>query len=88
MSQILDFISDSKIDIALIQETWLRKTDSYLVAQIPEYNFEVIQIEKPRLLDVGGGVESYLSYYTKINLILSFLKLKPFPLLSMLPALH
>ena len=66
MSQILDFISDSKIDIALIQKTWLGKTDSPLVAQIREYNFEVIQIRKPRFLDMGGGVA--ILYKNKLNL--------------------
>ena len=54
--QILDYIIENNIDIALVQETWLRKVDAAIVAQIKEYNFKIEQVRKPRILDIGGGV--------------------------------
>ena len=52
--QIFDYIIEKNIDIALVQETWLRKIDTAIVAQIKEYNFKIEQVRKPRILDIGG----------------------------------
>ena len=56
MPQIFDYLTDKNIDIALIQETWIRKVDTAIVAEIKEYNFKIEQVRKPRVLDIGGGV--------------------------------
>ena len=53
--QILDYIIENNIDIALVQKTWL-KVDTAIVAQIKEYNLKIEQVRKPRILDIGGGV--------------------------------
>jgi len=52
----MDLITTNNIDIALLQETWLRKVDSAIVSEIKEFNFEVFQERKPRKIDVGEGV--------------------------------
>ena len=51
--QIFDNIIENNIDTALVQETWLRKVDTAIVAQIKEYNFKTEQVHKPRILDIG-----------------------------------
>ena len=56
ISHISEYLLDCNIDIALLQETWLRKSDSALVTQLEEYNFNVLKARKPRAIDKGGGV--------------------------------
>ena len=54
--QIMEFITDTDIDIVLLQETWLKKSDTAIIFNIQEYNYEILQTRKPRASDTGGGV--------------------------------
>ena len=56
ISDIMSYLVDNKIDLAFIQETWLRKSDGNLLTDIREYGYEVISQRKSRRLDLGGGV--------------------------------
>ena len=51
--QIIKFITDT--DIVLLQETWLKKSDTAIIFNIWEYNYEILQT-KPRASDTGEGV--------------------------------
>ena len=56
VASIMSYITEHKIDLAFIQETWLRKSDGHLVSEIKEYGYELIIYRKKRKLDFGGGV--------------------------------
>ena len=71
--QIFDYIIEKNIDIALVQETWLKKVDTAIVAQIKEYNFKIEQVCKPRILDIGG-----VAMLFKNKLILKKVKIETF----------
>ena len=44
------------IDILLLQETWLRKSDTALITHIQKYKSDIVQERKNRKVDIGGGV--------------------------------
>ena len=67
--QVLDIALENKVDILLLQETWLRKSDSALLAQINEYNFEIFQVRKRHKVDLGGGVAIIFNKSLKIKQI-------------------
>ena len=54
--QVLDMAIENEVDILLLQETWLRKSDTALITQIQEYKFHIVQVRKSRKIDIGGGV--------------------------------
>ena len=56
MPHILDLVIDNKVDILLLQETWLERSDTVIISEIREYNLEIFQDGKLREIDVGGGV--------------------------------
>ena len=49
----MEFITDTDTDIVLVQETWLKKSDT-AIFNIQEYNYEILKTRKPRAS--GGGV--------------------------------
>ena len=53
---IMAYLTDEDVDIAFVQETWIRKSDGNLLTEIREYGYEVITYRKTRKLDLGGGV--------------------------------
>ena len=63
---VMCYLTDHKIHLAFVQETWLRKSDGHLITEIKEYGYNVIQYRKPRKLDLGGGV--MLIYKDNINI--------------------
>ena len=65
--QIFDYIIENNIDIALVQETWLRKVDTAIAVQSKEYNFKIEQVRKPRILDIGGGVTMLFKSKVKLK---------------------
>ena len=65
--QVLDIAIENHIDIILLQETWLRNSDSAIVAEILEYNFNLFQDRKPRKSDTGGGVAILYNKSIKIK---------------------
>ena len=52
----MEFITDTDIDIVLLPETWLKKSDTAIIFNIWEYNYEILQTRKPRASNTGGGV--------------------------------
>ena len=54
--QIMEFITDTDTGIVLLQEIWLKKSDTAIIFNIWEYNYEILQTRKLRAFDTGGGV--------------------------------
>ena len=52
----MSYLDDNDIGIAFVQETWLRKSDGHIKAQIEEYGYCIMSYRKRRRLDFGGGV--------------------------------
>ena len=69
MQSIMSFLDENSIDIAFIQESWLRKSDGHIINEIKEYNYKVISFRKPRKLDFGGGVAVIFKQYLKLKQI-------------------
>ena len=53
---IMTYLKEKHVDIAFVQETWIRKSDGHLLTQIREYGYDLILYRKVRRLDLGGGV--------------------------------
>ena len=53
---VLTYLKDSDVDIAFIQETWLKKSDKATISQIKDFKYEIMSSRKPRRCDLGGGV--------------------------------
>ena len=51
----MSLLEDQDIDIALLQETWLNKGDSAVLAEIKDHGFDVIHANRT-MRDIGGGV--------------------------------
>ena len=62
-------LQDNCIDIAFIQETWLRKSDNALLKEIKEFDYDIISCRKARKLDWGGGVAAIYRKNMKIKLL-------------------
>ena len=56
VQSIMSFLEEKSIDVAFIQESWLRKCDGHIISELEEYNYKIISYRKPRKLDLGGGV--------------------------------
>ena len=54
--QVMSYLTENNIDIAFIQESWIKKTDGHLITEIKEFGYSLISYRKPRRLDLGGGV--------------------------------
>ena len=61
--------TNKNIDIALLQETWFKKTDSAIVVEMLEYNINIIEVRKSRIFDLGDGVAILSKNELKLNLI-------------------
>ena len=51
----IEYIKDNNIKVALLQETWLNDGDGAVIAEIKDYNYQIItqnRIDR----DIGGGV--------------------------------
>ena len=53
---IMTLLSDNNIDVALIQETWLKKSDKSIISEIKDFGYNTLSFRKPRRADLGGGV--------------------------------
>ena len=67
---LMSYVTDRHLDLALIQESWIRKCDGSILTEIKEYKYNVSTFRKPVNLEWGGGVASIY----KKNLKLNFLK--------------
>ena len=56
VQSVMSFLEENLIDIAFIQESWMRKCDGHIIREIEEYDYKFISYRKPRRLDLGGGV--------------------------------
>ena len=63
----MSFLDENSIDIAFIQESWLRKSDGHIISQVEEYNYKIISYRKPRRLDLGGGVAIIYKRHLKLQ---------------------
>ena len=45
---IMSFLTENNVDIALLQETWLKKCDKSTIAEINEYGFNTISNCRPQ----------------------------------------
>ena len=51
----MTYLVELQIDIAFIQEAWIRKSDGHLLTEVREYGYEILLQRKARRLDLGGG---------------------------------
>ena len=64
---ILDLVIDNKVDNLLLQETRLKRSDTAIISEIQEYNFEIFQDRSLREIDVGGGIAILLNNILKVK---------------------
>ena len=67
IQSIMSFLDENSIDIAFIQESWLRKSDGHIISEIKEYNYQIITYRKSRRLDLGGGVAIIFKRHLKLQ---------------------
>ena len=67
--QIMTYLENNLIDVALIQESWIRKCDSHILKQIKEYKYHIMSYRKARSLEWGGGVAVIYRNNMKIHQI-------------------
>ena len=60
-------LEDFNIDIAFIQESWLRASDRAIFSQISEHGFSVHSFRKARKVDLGGGVAAVFKSGLKVT---------------------
>ena len=53
---VLTYLKENDVDIAFIQETWLKKSDKATISQIKDFRYNTMSSRKPRRYDLGGGV--------------------------------
>ena len=52
----MSYVTDKHFDLALIQESWIRKCDGSILTEIKEYKYNVSTFRKSVKLEWGGGV--------------------------------
>ena len=75
---IMSYATNNKIDIILIQETWIRKCDSFIINKIKEYGFSVKTERKSLGLEWGGGVAFIYREGLNVNYVKSCTKFETF----------
>ena len=53
---VMSLIENNDVDVALIQETWLRETDCSILYEIEELGYTLKSYRKPRKTELGGGI--------------------------------
>ena len=53
---IISLMETCEIDVCFIQESWLRKSDGAIIAEIRELGYNTLCYRKSRKIDRGGGV--------------------------------
>ena len=51
--EVASLMQQNDIDIALIQETWLRDTDGFIIKNIEDHDYYVKSYRKPKKSDLG-----------------------------------
>ena len=78
ITSIITYIQHNNIDLALIQESWIRKCDGDKITEIKEYGYDVLTYRKPVKLEWGGGVAIIHRNDLKVNKVQSNIKFKTF----------
>ena len=69
---IMAYIMNNHVDVALIQESWIRKCDGKVLTEVREYDgYDIITYRKPVKLEWGGGVAVIFRKDLKLNRIKS-----------------
>ena len=63
----MSYFEENYVQIAFIQESWIKRSDGHLHRQIEEFGFSVMSYRKPRRLDLGGGVAIIYKKSLKIH---------------------
>ena len=63
----MSYLEENYVQIAFIQESWIKRSDGHLHRQIEEFGFSVMSYRKPRRLDLGGGVAIIYKKSLKIH---------------------
>ena len=61
---VMSYVVGNNIDLAILQETWLKKADRSIIAEIKEYGYDVISYRRSRRHE-GGGVA--IIYKSNLN---------------------
>ena len=56
VDDIIAFMQTYGTEICFIQESWLRKSDGAIIAEIKELGYDTYCYRKSRIIDKGGGV--------------------------------
>ena len=64
----MSYVTDKHFDLALIQESWVRKCDSSILTEIKEYKCNVATFRKPANLEWGGGVATIYKSNLKLSI--------------------
>ena len=65
----MTYLLNNNIDVALVQETWLRKCDSSILKQIKEFGFDILSHRKNLSVEWGGGVAAVYRNNLKVSQI-------------------
>ena len=65
----MGFFNQTKYRYSFITRNLVKKTDSAIVAEMLEYNINIIQVRKSRIFDLGGGVAILSKNELKLNLV-------------------
>ena len=76
-TKLLTHLSETNIDIALFQETWLKKSDGAIIAEIKEYGYKTMMFSRPRK-NWGGGVAIVYKSNLNIDRVPNKIKYKSF----------
>ena len=63
----MSYLEENYVQIAFIQESWIKRSDGHLQRQIEEFGYSVMSYRKPRRLDLGGGVAIIYKRSLKIH---------------------
>ena len=74
---ILTHLSERNVDIAFLQETWLKKSDGAIISEIKEYGYHTIMFSKPRN-NWGGGVAIIYKSNLNVDRVPNKIKYKSF----------
>ena len=64
---VLEYLESNAIDIAILQETWLKKGDKSVSSKIREYGYEIIKTSRQSETNGGGLAVLYKSHITVKN---------------------
>ena len=66
--EVIEYLKDHNLDIILVQESWLRESDSSKLAEIQQHGYEIISNPRNRLRDINKvyKMHNYISPLTYV----------------------